>query len=155
MIVALSLTEMRLAADAGVSRRLSGIQKGLRSAAGYSNETAWDVDILGAMGEMAFAKAHGIYWVPTIDVFKVPDVGNVYVRTTRNSKGRLIVRAADPEGLYALVIAKEPRFRIAGTYWASEARADKTFLAQLDPSRPPAFAVPQERLIPADVLMKV
>ena len=33
--------------------------------------------VFGAFGEMAYAKGTGVYFVPTINTFKAPDVGRI------------------------------------------------------------------------------
>lgn len=147
MLIMLSWQEIRLAAEVGVTRRIVSMRDNRRDSAGYRGSDPFDMDILGAMGEVAVAKALQVYWSPSVNTFKLPDVDNLHVRSTRYKTGSLIVRPNDPEGTYLLVIADLPRFKIVGYCSAQYAKQDE-FRSQPDATRPPCWAVPQSRLAP-------
>lgn len=145
MLVTLTWQEIRLAAEVGVTRRIVSMRDNRLNAAGYRGNEPWDVDILGAMGEVAVAKALCLYWSPSVNTFKLPDVGDLHVRATRYGTGKLIVRPNDPDGTYLLVIALLPKFKIVGYCSAQYAKQDE-FRSQPDSTRPSCWAVPQSRL---------
>lgn len=146
MEVNLTWDEVRLAGQIGIARRIESLKKGFGNAA-YSAKGEWQVDILGALGELATAKALGVYWVPTVNTFKLPDLGQINIRATDHAGGRLIVRPKDPAGIYVLVIVQAHKCNVVGWIGAAEARRD-LFKSQPDPKAPPCWAVPQEHLHP-------
>tara|TARA_R110000744_G_C18993914_1_gene520909 strand:+ start:64 stop:546 length:483 start_codon:yes stop_codon:yes gene_type:complete len=83
-------------------------------------------DILGVIGEMAYAKATGIEFVPNINQFKRPDVGDVHVRSSY-SLGHLILRPGDVPGPYAFVqVGRNHKWaKVVGHFDGSEAMTDK------------------------------
>jgi hypothetical protein len=55
----------------------------------------WQSDIVGAIGEMAVAKAFGVEWEPTIGEINQKDVLDYQVRTIENPSAGLRVRSHD------------------------------------------------------------
>lgn len=151
--VILTEQEMRFAADTGIMRRIVSMRQGLKDSAGYSGRAGgvWQMDVLGAMGELAVAKALGAYWTPGINTFKLPDVMDLHVRATEHKAGRLIVRPNDRPGWYVLVVIDAPAFDVIGFCGLEFARQDQ-FRAVPEPGRPPCWAVPQSHLAPIEWL---
>ena len=102
--------------------RRQGLNPGNAAGNGYEHGH----DILGVVGEMAYAKVMGIEFVPNINQFKRPDVGDVHVRSS-HALGHLILRPGDVDGLYAFVlVAKDYTWaRVVGQYDGAEAMTDK------------------------------
>lgn len=145
MIVTLSWPEVFDAAMAGVRRRVVSVKDRRIDRHGYNGLNAWGIDISGALGEFAVAKALNLFWRPGINTFKLPDVGALYVRTTGEPNGRLIIRKTDPAGVYVLVIDHMPRLKVAG--WMSKEEAQqKEYETRPDPTRPACWAAPQSKL---------
>ena len=83
----------------------------------------WDVDIEGSLAEVAFAKYSELHWSMGVGTFKLPDVGNIQVRHTRIPSGRLILRDADPEdAYYVLVCGNAPNYEVVGYIHGSAAK---------------------------------
>jgi hypothetical protein len=111
-------------------------------------------EIVGACGEQAFAKMHGLYWPPSVNTFHVvPDVGEVEVRATEVPTGRLIVRDNDPEDRWYYLMIGDfrkgawPQFRLAGCMKGAAAKQDQ-WLDNPNGYRESWF-VPQDALIPS------
>jgi hypothetical protein len=127
-LVTLSSAEMATAATVGIWRHVASRQNrmsNLRGLAGQATDEVWFVDILGAMGELAFAKCYGLYWPATVNVGKdQPDVPPLYqVRTARRHDLNLIVRPDDPDHFrYALVTGNGPDFRVHGHILGRDAK---------------------------------
>ena len=88
----------QVAKDIYDESRRQGFNPGNAAGNGYEHGH----DILGVVGEMAYAKVMGIEFVPNINQFKRPDVGDVHVRSS-HALGHLILRPGDVVGLYAFV----------------------------------------------------
>lgn len=108
-------------------------------------------DIVGVCGEVAVAKAAGLYWSPTVNTFHgKPDIEpNLEVRTTENparaDSDCLIVRDNDPdERVYIMVTGEPPVMTIRGWIRGSDAKKD-CYLRNPGGHRR-AWFVPQEDL---------
>lgn len=80
-------------------------------------------DILGAMGEIAVAKAYGRYFVPRLNVFhnKSDLFDDIEVRAAPIQNGSLILRDNDPDfRRYLLVIVDELRCSLRGWCYGYE-----------------------------------
>lgn len=125
--VQLTWTELMMAANVGVMRRLTSLKEGYSNGR-FSDQSDWDIDIDGACGECAFAKLRGFYWNAGNRTFKSPDVENWQVRATRYEDGHLIVRPKDkdPDNTrYVLVICDAPNFKIVGSMSIFEAKQEE------------------------------
>ena len=142
--VTLTWAEVMQAANLGVMRQIAAMKASRPDRHGIDPANGWRAHIEGAAGEMAFAKALGLYFGSTINEFKAPDVAGIQVRTRSNHDYELIVRADDADDLaYVLVTGSIPKFRVVG--WSTGARA-KTFQPQTYGGRPPAYFVPHTHL---------
>src|ERR1051326_1480658 len=98
--VQLTEEEWSRAAWIGIKRRIDSRISGLKIQSSYPLSATdngvkdinfWDMDIEGACGELAVAKALGLQWEGRSFTFKKGDIGkNIQVRTT--SKYSLIIR---------------------------------------------------------------
>jgi len=98
VVVTLTPSELEKAAYGGVQRRIQGIMKGLKSTHSETpdyKQNWWQSDIVGAIGEMAVAKAFGVEWQPTIGDIHRKDVLDYQVRTIENPSAGLRVRSHD------------------------------------------------------------
>ena len=140
--VTLSVEAMVQALMVGGRRTIAAARKALRSPS--QARRTWDIDIEGAMAEMAVAKATGMYFEPELDKFGDADVGQLHVRHTVLPDGCLIIRPEDPEGRYCLVTGQLGRYRIVGCIDSLDARQDIWMRAPQ--GRPAAGFVPQSAL---------
>lgn len=124
-VVTLTTMELWSGAIVGLARRLSSIQKGIDNKK-HAEQSDWSIDIDGACAEIAVAKYRGLYWTPTNGTFKLPDLGDLQIRSTSHLSGHLIVRPNDTKNeRFILVRTAPPSFTICGWYWASDAKADR------------------------------
>lgn len=157
MRVILSETELHLGAMIGLRRRIVSAISGELNR-GVKKQNLWDVDITGALGEIAFSKAVGLYLnVTTTKPGKVDfEIGGVKVevRTAYEKTSRLIVRNGDlDDAAFVLVTGYMNDFDIVGWCWGYEAKRDEW----LDNPgfRAPAWFVPREGLRDFEDFLKI
>ena len=126
MLIELAWSEVSLAAEAGVHRRLRHMIKHTGDTYGYKDEDGWDIDIEACGAEMAVAKYLGVYWHDS-GLPDSSDVGGfVGVRWTKHPKGHLLVYDRDSDQLaYALVTGRCPNLSILGWMWGHEAKEER------------------------------
>lgn len=149
--VVLTIGEMHLAAENGTLRVIESIKKGLKDRHGFEGP-GWDINVEGAAGEIAAAKALGTYWGGTVNTFKtVGDVGALEVRTRSKDYYELIVREGDnSDAVFILVTGRAPTFNVVGWIKASDAKQKK--FSKRHGGRPPAYFVPHDDLHPIETL---
>lgn len=156
MKVTLTLEECKIAYATAIDRQADAMRRGLRGKHGADDdlELSIGLHLTGAAGEIAVAKALGVYWAPSVGTFKAPDLGsNVQVRTRTNDSHDLIVRSDDSSSDYfVLVIGRLPVFRIVG--WILGADAKREQWVQMHGGRPPAYFIPQSELTPINTPME-
>lgn len=155
--VHLRLSEVMLAAHAGVLRRVSALQRQREDAYGAGDMGVWDLDVEGACGEFAVAKYLGIFWNGTIDSIKDCDVGRYEVRTSKVKSAHLCLRPTDkPEAKYVLVVGLAPRYALCGWAYGKEIMVDRYFDAEgsrcKNKAATPMFWCPQSDLRPMETL---
>lgn len=103
--------------------------KGLNHASTYQRTYAerQREEVIGACGEMAYAKSVNRFFSPTVNTFHgTPDVGSVEVRATERMDGSLIVRDNDADDRwYVLVVGEPPNMKVVGAIKGSEAKQSK------------------------------
>lgn len=144
--VTLTEAEIVYAASAGAVRRLRNEREGLEEAHGVKRDdgNGWDREIVGAIGEIAVAKALRVYWNGNGTDRKRPDVGPWDVRSTSLPHGKLIIHKNDPdERVIFLVTGKAPTLSVRGWLRAIDGKRPEYW----DDKKPrPAFFVPQDKL---------
>ena len=130
-----------------------GRERAARAAARHSVEVIPRPQLyahaVGAAGELAFAKALGIYWNFSVDTFRsAPDVGGYEVRTRTNPRWDLFVRRNDSDSRrYVLVSIDDKCFIIRGFILGSDAK-QRQWLRDYGNRGASAFFVPQSALWP-------
>lgn len=124
MLIYLTDGEMKLGDEVGRRRNDEDIAAGYPPGGGFDGfgDGGYQQNILGALGEIAFAKFLGIEYVPA--PMKGKDVGGYEVRTVSELTGRLAVKRKDivEDAMLALVVQVEARvFRPAGWLMATDA----------------------------------
>lgn len=113
--VTLTLGEMNMGARGGVDRNIDGIFSNRQHAHGAALDCAWQNNIEGALGEVAFAKWSGIYWSGNFRDLRADDVGDFQVRTADNHRKKLILHPPDRDNrIFVLLTGIAPRFYIRG-----------------------------------------
>lgn len=127
--VRLSWFEILSAAHAGVSRNVSALRDN-RQVENGRTDSVWDRHILGAIGELAVAKALNRYWSPAVGRLDTEtgdiEAAGVHVKATTLPNGSLIVRPHDPDDLpYVLVVLELPFVRIVGWMLGADAKSGR------------------------------
>lgn len=128
MIVTLSPQEMMTAAFVGVRRQVSAMAN-KRANWGVLQSTedfAFDHHIIGAMAELAAAKAFNLFWPDNVGRVSGTDVGGLIETRCRRVGGSgldLAMRAHDakPDKPYLLIHANMPNFKMVGWIFGREA----------------------------------
>jgi len=145
-VVQLSWSELRYGAQAGVDRHVRALSS-VRTETFGAQRDDWNAHIIGALGELAFAKARGSYWCPDLGRPDrgAADVDGFHVRTRAHATDDLALhRSDDDAGVFVLVVLDGlPTFRIVGTCTGAEGKRDEWWC----PTRP-VFFVPQAQLTP-------
>lgn len=123
--ISLSQAETLAAAVTGVMRNLCATYHGRETK--FGGDSAWQIHIEGACGELAVAKALNIHNSHTINTFKEADLGrSIQVRTRSKGHYDLIVRPDDDDDeVFVLVTGAVPDFEIRGWIWGREAKQEK------------------------------
>lgn len=142
--------ELRMAAEVGF-RRLLESRSTHQNRHGLDERT-WDIDIEGACGELAFAKATGKYWNGGVGTYKLGDVGQFQIRTSTLPGARLIVRDNDSYAdVFVLVTGKMGHYTIHGYIRGEDAKDNNEWRTGAGNGRAPAWFVPQEALKPLKI----
>jgi hypothetical protein len=159
--VKLEWTEIRLALVAAGDRNLRALNRGRRETYGATPASAWQFHVVGMLGEMAVAKALGVYWQggwPELDNGS-GDVGSIQVRATTYPDGALMVYPRDrDEAAYVLVTGVAPILTLAGWIFGRDAKQERYWCTKRPASagggdmREPAYRVPQTELRDIDTL---
>jgi hypothetical protein len=151
--ITLSNQEMMVAAYAGCRRTVASRARGLVPEFGNNPLEIWGMDVEGAAGEMAAAKALNLYWDGAVNTFHRGDVGPIQIRTAIAHDRCLIVRDRDSdEDHFVLVTGLMPTFRIHG--WIRGADAKRPEWLRAPQGRPPAWFVPQSELFSVQTLAR-
>lgn len=118
VVVELTPSEVRAAAQTGVERRIRAMQKQRaprQSGIPDWKQNWWQSDIVGCLGEFAVCKAFGIDFVDTENDVNGADVFNYQVRSTENPDTGLRVRINDDaQDVFILALVYKNRVLIHG-----------------------------------------
>lgn len=151
MIVTLKWSEVLIAAQAGVQRRVLHLRRQTGAPYGHPGEP-WDVDIEGCAAELAVAQVLGTYWTGmeangSDRRAQVGDAGTVQVRSTRHPGGCLILHNEDADDdVFVLVVGRIPQLDVKG--WIHGRNGKRADYWRSQSVRHPAFFVPQQALAP-------
>ena len=141
--IKLSAGEIVQAAIVGVMRRIQNIRDGNNHKYGASQATAWQMDIEGALGELALAKHLNIFWSKGKP--RDSDVGEFQVRTTAKHNNRLILhKDDDDDARYYLITGLNGCYRVQGWIHGRDGKQERYWE---DPvGGRPCYFVPQDVL---------
>ena len=144
IFIELSLQEIFVASQVGILRQCEDIKADKKPFIGEKKELAWQRHIEGALSECAMAKYLNVYWNKS--PWFNPDVGDVEVRVTHYSNGRLIIRDRDKDDTkYYLLTGMNGKYHIRGYMYARDAKQEK-YLDCPVADRTPSYYVPQSDL---------
>jgi hypothetical protein len=151
--VKLSQTELMIAAYVGSARNVQSLTRDWKPGAGAGVLNTWTLNIEGAGGEMAAAKALNIYWLPVIGDPDANDVGPYQVRTNISRQyDDLCLRPRDRPGrIFIGVLSFCPEFEICGWILGQDGKREE-WLRDGTPGRPPCYYVPRSALAPMETL---
>lgn len=152
--VRLELYEIAIAAQVGLHRHLAAMRRGLQDKHGAdSSADGWQLHIEGALGELAAAKALGVYWSGSVNTFKAVDIGvRLQVRTRSKHTYDLIIRRSDSDDdLYLLVTGSCPEYVVHGFIRGRDAKLRDDWIARHG-GREAAWFVPKAALHALDDL---
>lgn len=152
MRVVLTWYELFLASQIGVKRQVEALKRNLPDRHGAKADQGWQVHVEGAAGEMAAAKALGLYWSGSINTFKTGgDIGTLQVRTRSRHDYDLIVRDSDrDDDRFVLVVGCAPVFDVIG--WILGRDAKRQEWTRTHGGRSEAYFVPQNQLLPIETI---
>lgn len=153
--VKLEVYELAMAEFVAMKRQSESKRLGLNDRVKGQDPTA--VNLKGAQGEVAVAKAFNIFWPGHYNYFKGPDLGrNIQVRTASPRpdspyQPELPIRPKDKaDDVFVFVVACPPQFRVAGWIYGHEG---ETLGRKANPfGGTPALFVPIDKLRPMDTL---
>lgn len=153
MEVTLLRYELIMAAQVGWRRQFQALMEDKKDCHGF-NRDPWETHVEGACGEMALAKALGIYWDGSVGTWKADDLPGIQVRTRSKHEWDLLIRPGDDVAArWVLVTGKispAGKYLVHGWIYGHEARQDE--FKQTYGGRSPAWFVPQSRLRPIETL---
>lgn len=142
---------MLVSAQAGIIRRLASIQQGLNCDNNTKGVSNWETDVSGAIAEYAFAKYAKIFWAPSINTFKEPDVGIFQVRSTSYKNGQLIIQKNDRDNdPYVLLRGAYHNWEVAGWMRGKDAKQDQYWKEEKN-----SYWVPATDLEPIETILEV
>lgn len=148
-VVTLSEADIERSRWVGQKRQQESLKKGLSQTGAYGTAKPGpellEMEILGAMGECAFAAYRGVPWAGHVNEWKKADVDGHEVRATARLGGRLIFRDNDIRKAYrpfVLMVGRCPIFRCAGWILGSEIQRDDWY-GELAKGKPKCWSAPQ------------
>jgi hypothetical protein len=154
--VTLTWSEVMQAAMVGVMRQTTNLRDGRKDAHGLGSELdGWGLHVEGCCGEMAAAKALGVFWSGSHGTLRVPDIGEqfqVRTRTLRTQQSNsLILHPSDlDDAIFILVLGRVPAYEVAG--WIQGAAGKRPEHWKDPAGGRPAFFVPPSVLRPIQEL---
>lgn len=144
--ITLSYSDMLIAAQAGLMRRIENVKKGnVSNKSPYDNK--WQTDIEGALAEYALAKAIGRFWWGKGNP-RDPDVyPNEECRHSESHENRLILHKTDHDTRrYWLVTGRDGKYRVHGYILGRDGKKEE-YWADPTGKNFPAFFIPQNKLV--------
>lgn len=151
--VKLTSYEVAMAEFIGTRRHNEAIAQGRRDTAGFKGD-GLEIHKQGASGETAFAKSMNFYYSGSVNTYKTGgDVGRIQVRTRSKHDYDLLIRSNDKDDdIFVLVTGLSPNFLVHGYILGVDAKRQEYL--QDHGNRPPAYFVPQYKLLPIRDLYK-
>lgn len=148
MNIQLTSYEVGAAVRVGGLRQYEASKKGYKHKYGYKG-LGWDINIEGALGEMAAAKALNVYWDGSVNTWKANDLEGIQVRTRSKHEYELIIRKDDDfNTLWVLVTGNNGSYIVRG--WIHGKDAKKKEWLQAHGDRDLSYFVPHEALKPIE-----
>lgn len=149
--VTLTEAEARICEWVGKQRQANALRLNRDPGRGPSQVTRSAINhIRGAECEFAASVILNLSWRPTIGRIDQPDIGGlIEVRSTELPFGRLIIKPADEDRPFTLIVKSDHDFRMAG--WMNSSEAKRSF-PLLTVHGDPAHFVRQSDLRPVEEL---
>lgn len=142
MIVDLTWDEVEVAALTGIRRNIRTIHEGRHRGGGQTPADGWTDHIVGAIAELAVAKAFNRY--PSRNSCDIDgDVGHLQVRSTVRGDHMPVQSYDNDDAPFVLVLGQPPHMRIVGWLYGHEAKRKEYWRTDV---RKPAYFVPPSAL---------
>jgi len=146
VVIRLTFAEVQQGTFVGCQRQVENLKNNRQPAHGCGRDNDWQIALEGALGEMALAKHLGLFW--SKGVLGGTDVGDVQVRTTPYSDGRLRAHRKDNDAQrYYLLTGINGVYTAHGWLLGGDCKQEK-YWGDLWKTGRPAFWVPQSDLNP-------
>lgn len=154
-MIRLTNSELLTGASVGCMRLVQALTKKWNSSHGAGGIDPWISNIEGAQGELAVAKALGIYWQPIVGDPDADDAGPYQVRTncSRRWDDTPLHPGDRDDRVFIGVLSFMPDFDIMGWIWGRDGKRQEWW-RDGTPGRP-AFWVPRGKLLPMSELPTV
>ncbi len=167
--ITLDSWEIKIGTWIGQKRYELARQAGVKSYQKNIGKSWTEMDVMGTLGELAFAKLCNLYFPLTEPItqksqpdFILPNGWKVDVKTTEYMTGKLLMSVKEiknPVDIYVLMIDKRPTFHYAG-YLMADQLIQPSNIMHFSPYangklRTPAYAVAQDHLrkmLPMEIL---
>lgn len=154
MKIVLSETDLYVGSLVGCRRNINDVLHGFGNR-GVAKNRMWDVNINGALGELAFCRLFNIYFSATTEKPDKVDFFlrglKVEVRTAYESSSRLIIRKGDlDDAVFVLLTGPMIEFEFVGWCYGREGKKEEWLDAPAN--RTPAWFVPRPGLRDFDSL---
>lgn len=154
--ITLSLDDVKRAAAESAAQLFRKAQQGRDSDHGGQSKRGPAARLYdgfsGFLGEIAAARMLGLSWRPGGADVAYGDIGKIECRTTHHRNGHLLIYRKEvekvPHSPFLHIVGEYPRYRLVGWIWAVEAQR----LGLWRITDPPAWWVPQPRLLPPEML---
>jgi hypothetical protein len=144
--VRLTFYEIMQGAHVGVMRQVENMQKQRKARYGAGHTNDWQLNIEGALAEMALAKYLDRYWAKGMVGDK--DVAGVQVRSTSYANGRLRLHEDDSDDdVFYLVTGINGVYEVVGWILGCNGKREEFWCDPTGNNRH-AYFVPQNALIP-------
>lgn len=159
--IVLSRHEYEIAAYIGSQRQEEAVRMGLKDQHGleFGGKNPLRCHIEGAAGELACSRALNVYWTPSVNTFKAPDLLDMLqIKTRGEHRYDLLVRPHDADDQLFVLVTHESQdpgdllYRIHG--YLSGAEAKKSKFMKTYGGRAPAYFVPKPELRPINDLIE-
>jgi hypothetical protein len=151
--------EYEVAVYIGLRRQEEAVKKGLKDQHGleFGSKDPLRCHVEGVAGEIACSRALNIYWRPSVNTFKAPDLlDNLQVKTRGEHYYDLLVRPRDNDNDLFVLVTRSPDpadmlYRVHG--YLSGAESKRPEYLKNHGGRAPAYFPPQKVLHSNDDLI--
>ena len=149
--------EILLAAHVGCLRNITSYRDAKDKHGADTQRDGWQGNVMGAIGELAWAKTMGVFWGGAIGNYKAGDVGEHFqIRSTsivNRKKAMLLMHKTDEDDKpYILALVGMKNVLFVGYYFGREGKQDHYWGDHFQNGRP-CYGIPHQTLHPIEDLL--